>query len=54
MQGILKNLRVSDALEIIFGYQFETDGPDGEDGIHRKIIEYTLILAYAIVRNISF
>jgi hypothetical protein len=54
LQGILKNLKVSDALEIIFGYQFETDGPEGEDGIHRKIIEYTLILAYAIVRNISF
>ena len=41
-------------MEIIFGYQFETDGPEGEDGMHSNIIEYTLILAYAIVRNISF
>ena len=45
LQGMIKSIKMSNIFEIIFDYQFETDGPDGEDGMHPKIIEHVLILS---------
>ncbi len=39
------SIKMSNVFKIIFDYQFETDGPDGEDGMHPKIIENALILS---------